>query len=93
MAMKMVVAYDISNDNTRSRVAALISSWGDRIQKSVYQSLLESHELTELLERIDQLINHNHDTVHVFPICSNCSNSVRFIGQAKPPSDDPYWIL
>ncbi len=93
MALKIVLAYDISSDNTRARVAALVSSWGDRIQRSVYECLISKTELDDLLVRIDDLIDHRRDAVHVFPLCAGCTDGVRYVGQAVSPSDEPYWIL
>ena len=34
--MIVVATYDISADSRRSRVAALLQGWGDRVQRSVY---------------------------------------------------------
>ena len=34
--MRIIVAYDISEDSRRARVSALLASWGDRIQRSVF---------------------------------------------------------
>ena len=93
MALKVVIAYDISNDNTRAQVAAMISSWGDRIQRSVYKCLLSSDELEELLGRIDRVINHGSDTVHVFHQCATCTDHAHYLGQAHQTSPEPYWIL
>ena len=36
MAVTLLVAYDITVDNRRARLAALLQSWGDRIQYSVF---------------------------------------------------------
>ncbi len=79
--------------NTRSRVAALVSAWGDRIQRSVYSLLLDVDDLDDLLSRIEELINLDRDAVHVFVQCQACDAKLRNIGQATVPTPDPYWIL
>ncbi len=93
MALSIVLAYDISSNNSRAKVAAMISVWGDRIQRSVYQCMLDEKALDELLARIDQVVDHNSDAVHVFVQCSDCTGLARVVGQASIPSPDPYWIL
>jgi hypothetical protein len=41
VALTVIIAYDISDDRRRSRVAANIQVWGDRVQRSVFLSTLE----------------------------------------------------
>ncbi|MFI8774620.1 CRISPR-associated endonuclease Cas2 [Gordonia sp. NPDC062954] len=36
MAVTILVAYDITEDRRRARLAALLQAWGDRIQYSVF---------------------------------------------------------
>ena len=71
----------------------MISSWGDRIERSVFRCTLDSAALDELLQRIDATINHSSDSVHVFHQCRSCAPQARYVGQAAVPSPDPYWIL
>ena len=93
MALTVVLTYDISNGNTRSRVAAMVSTWGDRIERSGYLCTIGGEALDDLLERIDGQINHSTDSVHVFMQCGSCGPSARYVGQAVAPTPDPYWIL
>ena len=93
MALTVIIAYDISSDNARARVAAMISVWGDRIQRSVYQCLLTTEALDDLLARIEATIDHQSDTVHVFRQCASCSTATRYVGQATQPAEHPYWII
>lgn len=91
--MNLILTYDISNGNTRARVAAMVSAWGDRIERSVYRCSLEPEALEDLLDRIDLVIDHGSDSVHVFTQCATCAPAARFVGQAVAPTPDPYWIL
>ncbi|NLI18441.1 MAG: CRISPR-associated endonuclease Cas2, partial [Actinomycetales bacterium] len=36
MALTMVVSYDVTRDDRRAKLAALLQTWGDRIQYSVF---------------------------------------------------------
>ncbi len=93
MALTVVLAYDISDNNARARVAAAVSTWGDRVQRSVYQLTLTNDDLDGLLKRIEQLINVNRDAVNIFIQCSTCDSKARHVGQAALPTPEPYWIL
>jgi len=93
MALSAVLAYDISNNNSRSRVAAMVSIWGDRVQRSVYHITLSESDLDGLLHRIEQLIDVHHDAVNVYLQCRSCHGKARHVGQAVIPSPEPYWIL
>jgi CRISPR-associated protein Cas2 len=57
MAMTVVVAYDISEDRRRSRVAATLQTCGDRVQRSVFVYLLDADQLTDLLARVTDMID------------------------------------
>jgi hypothetical protein len=57
MALTHVIAYDISEDARRARVAAVLQAHGDRVQRSVFVCTLESDDLRELCDRLSQIIN------------------------------------
>lgn len=91
--MRVVVAYDISHDRARARVAAVLSMWGDRLQRSVFACTLDGDELTALIDRLRTLVDPGKDVIQVFRQCATCDDARTDIGQAHLPSDDPYWIL
>ena len=45
MALTVVIAYDISEDRRRARVAAVLQAYGDRVQRSVFIATLEPDRL------------------------------------------------
>ena len=91
--MRYVIAYDISSDDARARVAAKVSAWGDRIQKSVFECTLDREELDELLADIELLVNPLKDSVHVVPLCAGCDSDRRLIGQAFRPVEELCWVV
>lgn len=48
MALTHVIAYDISDDHRRARIAAVLQAYGDRIQRSVFICALEADLLAEV---------------------------------------------
>lgn len=91
--MRYVIAYDISSDDARARVAAKVSAWGDRIQKSVFECTLDQQELADLLVDIEALVNPLKDSVHVVPVCAACDSGRELIGQAFRPVEEWCWVV
>jgi CRISPR-associated protein Cas2 len=90
--MRSVITYDISNSNTRVRLAALLGSIGERVQRSVFLCDIDDKRLAVALSRVAQLIDEETDSVHVFPQCPTCRASVQVLGRAHVPPDVEYWI-
>lgn len=93
MAVNVVVAYDIAADGDRAKVAAVLSRWGDRIQKSVFACTLSTDELDEVLARIEKTMKVDHDVVHVFFQCASCADQERLLGQAESFDVPRYWVV
>ena len=65
--MKIVVAYDISDDDRRNKLSQLLSSYGYRYQLSVfYIPSITRGELEKLKERIKRVINPKEDRVRIY---------------------------
>ena len=65
--MKIVVAYDISDDDRRNKLSQLLSSYGYRYQLSVfYIPSITRGELDKLKERIKRVINPKTDRVRIY---------------------------
>ncbi len=65
--MKFVIAYDISNDKRRERVARVLLHFGERIQKSVFVAVLDQEQQSELKRELGVVLRHG-DRVEWFPI-------------------------
>lgn len=93
MALTVIAAYDVSNDDRRARLAAMLQTWGDRIQYSVFLLTLTNEDLTELVTRVRATINPNQDSFFVFRQCRNCWESHQAEGQAGVRPDALYWAV
>ncbi len=89
--MMYIAAYDISDDDRRSHVAALLQSFGNRLQKSVFLLDVDTAQYAALVNRVEASISPDHDSFYVVPTCSRCWAGVRCLGQAHPPTPDFYW--
>lgn len=93
MAMTIVAAYDISHDQRRAKVAALLQVWGDRIQYSLFLLSIPDEDLTELVGKVEALINPKEDSFHVFRQCATCWESHDVRGQADTPTKELCWTV
>jgi CRISPR-associated protein Cas2 len=93
MALTHVIAYDISDDHRRARVAAVLQAYGDRVQRSVFVATVEDDMLREASDRISQIINPATDSVYVFRQCAACWEAVGIYGQAVVSQKALYWAV
>ena len=93
MALTHVITYDISDDHRRSRIAAVLQAYGDRIQRSVFVCALEADLLAEVRARIADIINPDTDSVYVFRQCAACWDAVDIHGQASADGEPLYWAV
>lgn len=86
--MKQVIVYDIGDDGTRGRVAALLEGYGRRVQESVFECSLGERELKELVGRMQKELGGAPDAqVRVYRVCRKCMESSFGLGRVRP--DDP----
>jgi CRISPR-associated protein Cas2 len=93
MALTVVVAYDISEDRRRARVAAALQQWGDRVQRSVFVCVLAHEQLAELTRRVEEIIEVDTDSVYVFRQCGACWGDVGVLGQASVEDEPYFWAV
>ena len=93
MLVSVVITYDIEVDRARAKVSALLSMWGDRLERSVFELRIGEGDLVELLGKIGELIDVDRDAVHVFRQCARCSEHRQEYGQAMRLQDEPFWVV
>lgn len=91
MALTVVAAYDVSEDGRRAHLAALLQSYGDRIQKSVFVLMVDDGDFDELKGLATKLIDTDTDSLWFIRQCGICWPAADTIGQAKAPEKVLYW--
>lgn len=91
--LTLLAAYDVREDDRRARLAAVLQSMGDRVQKSVFIILIDETELDELKRRSLTIIDAKTDSFLVFRQCSPCWSKQVKIGQARTPSRVTHWAV
>lgn len=93
LEMMVIAAYDITHDARRARLAALLQSVGDRLQKSVFALQVGEQELTEIKVRTRAIVDPDVDSVFFVSQCAPCWEGLHCIGQAAPPTAVLYWAV
>ncbi len=78
--MFVVVAYDIVDDRKRTQVAKLMKQYGVRVQKSVFECILDDRRYLRMKEQIEKLIDWDEDGVRYYTLCMGCVKNIETSG-------------
>ena len=89
--MMVLVTYDVNTEKpvgrTRlRRVAKVCEDWGQRVQNSVFECLVDPAQFSELRERLISVIKPEEDSLRFYFLGANWKPRVEHIG-AKPSYD------
>lgn len=78
--MFVVVSYDLVDDRQRQRLARLLTDYGQRVQKSVFECQLDEGRFLRLKKQVDKLIDPVQDSVRYYFLCQRCRAAVEVTG-------------
>ena len=92
--MRYVIAYDIEEDRVRTRIAAVLASYGTRVQKSVFECNLDP----EALERLTHLLSEELAVapgggIRIYRLCADCYGASTGLGELEDGAGGDPWIL
>lgn len=87
-----VVAYDISSAKQRERVAILLSDYGLRVQKSLFECNLVLSEKKSLFAKLESMWI-NGDSLRVYYLCVSCLRKRTVLGKKHPCEDNEHLIF
>jgi|LakMenE18May11ns_1017448.scaffolds.fasta_scaffold8391159_1 CRISPR-associated protein Cas2 len=91
--MNYIVTYDVRDDRRRARISALLAKNGVRIQRSVFQCVLESGEMAEIVSYCGGILDLDVDVLQVFTMCESCREHQVSLGQANLALDEYFWVV
>lgn len=95
-ARRYLIAYDIADDRRRMRVFTKLSSYGDRIQYSVFVVDGRPAKLVRLRSALLRLIDHVADSVLVCDlglVSGDLDRRFDIIGRGRPITDETVLVL
>ena len=93
MEMTVIAAYDISHNDRRARLAAVLQAYGDRIQKSVFILKVEPEELDLIVSKAEGILDLNSDSLWFARQCADCWKSLITMGQSSKPDKLLFWAV
>lgn len=92
--MFYLVCYDIVSDTRRNKVAKLLESYGLRVQKSVFECVLDEKQYENLSKYLFRLVNKREDQVRFYPMSAHNRCKVAVLGtQPEFVVDDAAFIV
>lgn len=85
----MLVTYDVSTTSPAGqrrlrKVAQACKNYGQRVQKSVFECLIEPEQWVLLRDDIMEIINPVEDSVRFYPLDANVRRGIEHIGVKEP---------
>jgi CRISPR-associated protein Cas2 len=85
--MLYLIAYDLSCNRRRRRLARLLEGFGERLHESAFQCQLREGQLGQLRRRAEQLVNPASDRLRIYPLCQRDAPDQRhLLGTAPAPT-------
>lgn len=86
--MMVLITYDVSTTTANGRkrlrlVAKECVNYGQRVQNSVFECLLEPAKFLELRNRLESIIDENEDSIRYYNLGSNWERRVEHVGIKK----------
>ena len=92
--MFYLVCFDIVDDRARQRVGKALKSYGERVQKSVFECAnLSEEKFLKMKNALEDLIDAGEDTVRYYPLCRACARNVEYTGIGEPPEKENYRVV
>jgi len=94
--LRYVICYDIPDDRRRQAVARCLEGYGQRVQYSVFELVLDTTIFDNLVNVLVRLIDPSEDKVSFYLRCAACSRRSRFLGVAADeprPGDEIVFIV
>jgi len=83
--MMVLITYDVNTETPEARkrlrqVAKICEDWGQRVQNSVFECLVDPAQWVNLRNKLVGVIDHNTDSLRFYFLGSNWQRRVEHVG-------------
>jgi CRISPR-associated protein Cas2 len=94
--MMVLITYDVNTETESGKkrlrkVAKLCEDYGQRVQNSVFECLVDPVKFAELRKKLEKIINLENDSVRYYFLGNNWKNRVEHVGVKE--TYDPEGVL
>lgn len=87
--MRTLVIYDISEDNSRSKLSEHVKDYGlRRIQFSGYLGEVNTHDRLVLTKEVGKYLSSERDSIYIIPLCDGCLKLCKIISKQERTLDE-----
>ena len=96
--MLVLVTYDVSTETAAGqrrlrKVAKACVDYGQRVQNSVFECLLDAAQYAVFKAKLSALIDPAHDSLRFYRLGNNYKNKVEHVGRAPQWSQDDVLLV
>ena len=96
--MLLLITYDVNTETTAGkkrlrRVAKQCLNYGQRVQNSVFECVVEPAMAKELKHKLEQIIDKEKDSLRFYNLSSNYKSKIEHIGAKMSIDVDEPFIL
>jgi len=91
--MFIVVSYDIVDDKRRNRAAKILKDYGEKVQFSVFECILNEVILKEMKKRIAGVIETKEDSIRIYYLCDACQKKIVVEGVGRVSEDRDLYVV
>jgi len=82
---RYLIAYDIPHDKRRTKISNLLSSYGIRVNYSLFELHINDIKFNELINKLKEEANMKKDNIRIYHICLDCiAKSFTLTNQQDP---------
>jgi len=85
-----IICYDISDDKRRYRLDRFLAQYGQRIQYSIYETVISADGFNSVRKAIGEIIESEEDKINYYRICRWCQDKVVCQGTAETADKQGY---
>lgn len=92
--MLVLITYDVSLNDAGGakrlrKVAKVCTNFGQRVQNSVFECMVNTTQLTEIKHQLEDIINKTSDNIRIYRLGENYSCKIEQLGKSSSydPSD------
>jgi CRISPR-associated protein Cas2 len=91
--MFIVVAYDIPDDRCRTRLHETLRRFGEPVQYSVFECILDSPQFVEMRGAVAKVVEGFEHNVRYYRLCEACRRAIITVGNAFTTELKPAYIV
>jgi len=93
MSFFVVVCYDVSSDRSRLAIAHILMGYGVRVQKSVFECLVDTKGEVSRIKGLLVPLLAEGDNLRIYTLCPKDRGDIRSNGGSPPQDKTDYLVV